>query len=456
MREGPVVTTPSLPRLAARACAALALSAALAGPAAAGEPATLRLEGSAPSYGSLVGVPLLGGGSSLLVPGRNEYTLARAGGTARTTGFAIDPLSVLPLGVDYPVDLQTAFDDPAMWTGPYREAGWLLYRSDDLIDAAGDPGLEAGALHLAILQLTGQSPLDLGAIGHPDLEARTDALRDLAAGRRLPTEVALDAGGPDACPGQDLTVRVTGSPGALVDLSRPARRRQRLAVAGEPGRRRGGGGAGARRRRRNPHGDRRDEHAAAPARHTAARVDRAPEPAAAAAGPPERAGGAARGAVPARALRPPGGGRAGRRPQEADDVAVAQDLPAGLPEAGDAGRRPRHGEGRRGPGLAHHGSPTAATGRPGTCGSPSAWAPAWRRSAPRAPGGRPGPRAGTPSAGCSRRFPPAPRPSSRLRARVSPRASGMRSTTTTLRAGGLARVRSAGTIAVRPARGAAE
>jgi hypothetical protein len=53
---------------------------------------------------------------------------------------------VLPLGIDYPVDLQTAFDDPAMWTGPYREAGWLLYRSDDLIARAADPGLEAGAL----------------------------------------------------------------------------------------------------------------------------------------------------------------------------------------------------------------------------------------------------------------------------------------------------------------------
>ena len=221
MREGPVVTTPSPPRLAARVCAVLALSAAVAAPAVAGEPATLRLEGSAPSYGSVVDVPLLGGGSSLLVPGRNEYTLARASGTAGTTGFAVDPLSALPVGIDYPVDLQTAFDDPAMWTGAYREAGWLLYRSDDLIAASADPGLEAGALQLAILQLTGQSALALGAIGHPDLVARTDALRDLAAGRRLPTEVALDAGGPDACPGQDLTVRVTGSPGALVDLSLP-------------------------------------------------------------------------------------------------------------------------------------------------------------------------------------------------------------------------------------------
>ena len=215
------MTTPSPPRLAARVCAVLALSAAVAAPAVAGEPAMLRLDGSGPSYGSVVDVPLPGGGSSPLVPGRNQYTLARASGTARTTGFAVDPLGALPVGVDYPVDLQTAFDDPAMWTEPYREAGWLLYRSDDLLDASADPGREAGALHLAILQLTGQSPLAPGAIGHPDLEARADALRDLAAGRRLPTAVGLDAGGPDACPGQDLTVRVTGSPGALVDLSVP-------------------------------------------------------------------------------------------------------------------------------------------------------------------------------------------------------------------------------------------
>ena len=215
------MTTPSPPRLAARVCAVLALSAAVAAPAVAGEPAMLRLDGSGPSYGSVVDVPLPGGGSSPLVPGRNQYTLARASGTARTTGFAVDPLGALPVGVDYPVDLQTAFDDPAMWTEPYREAGWLLYRSDDLLAASADPGREAGALHLAILQLTGQSPLAPGAIGHPDLEARADALRDLAAGRRLPTAVGLDAGGPDACPGQDLTVRVTGSPGALVDLSVP-------------------------------------------------------------------------------------------------------------------------------------------------------------------------------------------------------------------------------------------
>ncbi len=215
------MTAPSLPCLAARACATLAVSAALATPAVAGEPATLRLEGASPSYGSIVGVPLLGGGSSLLVLGRNRYTVTRASGAAQTTGFGVDLLSLLPLGIDYPVDLQTAFDDPAMWTGPYREAGWLLYRSDVLIASAGDPGLEAGALHLAILQLTGQSPLALGAIGHPALVARTGALRDLAAGRRLPTEVALEAGGPDACPNQGLSVRVSGSPGALVGLSVP-------------------------------------------------------------------------------------------------------------------------------------------------------------------------------------------------------------------------------------------
>ena len=215
------MSAPSLPCLAARACAALALSAAIAAPAVAGEPATLRLEGASPSYGAAVGVPLLGGGTSPLVPGRNRYTLTRASGAAQTTGFAVDPLSVLPLGIDYPVDLQTAFDDPAMWTGSYREAGWLLYRSDDLIAAAGDPGLEAGALHLAILQLTGQSPTAPGVTGHLALAARTDALGDLAAGRRLPTEVAVDAGGADACPGQELSVRVAGSPGALVDLSVP-------------------------------------------------------------------------------------------------------------------------------------------------------------------------------------------------------------------------------------------
>lgn len=215
------MTGPSLSCLATRACAVLALSAALATPAVAGEPATLRLEGSSPSYGWAVDVSLLGGGSSPLVPGRNRYTLTRSGGAAETTGFGVDPLGVLPPGIDHPVDLQTALDDPGMWTPSYREAGWLLYRSDDLIAAAGDAGLEAGALHLAILQLTGQITPALAAVGHPALVARTGALRDLAAGRRMPTEVTLDAGGPDACPNQELGVRVTGSPGALVDLTVP-------------------------------------------------------------------------------------------------------------------------------------------------------------------------------------------------------------------------------------------
>ncbi len=449
------MTTPSLPRLAARACAALALSAALAGPAAAGEPATLRLEGSAPSYGSLVGVPLMGGGSSLLVPGRNEYTLARAGGTARTTGFAIDPLSVLPLGVDYPVDLQTAFDDPAMWTGPYREAGWLLYRSDDLIDAAGDPGLEAGALHLAILQLTGQSPLDLGALGHPDLEARADALRELAAGRRLPTEVAVDAGGPDACPGQDLTVRVTGSPGALVDLSVPpgagsvSPSRVSLDGGGAAEARVRAGGAGIltvtaamstpllQRATRLPgwvvpqsqlllrpgllsvQAERRvvqcrlelfdppagDAPGGGPGKPT-----KSPSPKASPPDPPKlgmrvdapdtaRAGG-----VLVWRIRVTNRGHRAAR-----DVRVAQRLGAGVAALGASGPRG-----------------TAWAARGGSVRWVLATIPA-RSTAVLT-----------------------------LRARVSPRASGMRSTTTTLRAGGLARVRSAGTIAVRPARDAAE
>jgi hypothetical protein len=83
MREVPVVTTPSLPRLAARMGAALALSAAIATPAVAGEPATLRLEGSAPAYDSVVGVPLLGGGSSLLVPSSSTRPPGRRRAAAR-------------------------------------------------------------------------------------------------------------------------------------------------------------------------------------------------------------------------------------------------------------------------------------------------------------------------------------------------------------------------------------
>ena len=451
------MTTPSLPRLATRACAALALSAALAGPAVAGEPATLRLEGSAPSYGSLVGVPLLGGASSLLVPGRNEYTLARAGGTARTTGFAIDPLRLLPLGVDYPVDLQTAFDDPAMWTGPYREAGWLLYRSDDLIGAAGDPGLEAGALQLAILQLTGQSPLDLGALGHPDLEARTDALRELAAGRRLPTEVALDAGGPDACPGQDLTVRVTGSPGALVDLSLPpgsgtvSPSRVSLDDAGT---------AEARVR------------PSAPGILTVGAAMSAP--------------------LLQRATRLPGWIvpqsqlllRPGLLTVQAQRRVVQCRLELFDPPAGDA-----PDDGPKKPATSPAPSPKTSppdspklgmrVDAPDTAraGGVLVWRitvtnrghraarnvrVAQRLGAGVAALGASGPRGAAWTArGGSVRWVLATVPARstavlRLRARVSPRASGMRSTTTTLRAGGLARVRSAGTIEVRPARDAAE
>ena len=53
--------------------------------------------------------------------------------TTEASGNCVDLSHYIVTGRDYSVDLQTAADAPELATRPYREAAWLLSRTDDLI-----------------------------------------------------------------------------------------------------------------------------------------------------------------------------------------------------------------------------------------------------------------------------------------------------------------------------------
>jgi hypothetical protein len=219
----PVV--PRLGRAAAFAAGALLLVLSFSSSALAAERVTFRLLGSSPIYANAVDVHKAAGGTVRVRPARYHYritTSASAGTGSVTTeasGNCVDLNHYIVTGRDYNVDLQTAADAPELATAPYREAAWLLSRADDLIAAAPDAGLEAGALQLAIWQLTGQAR-DLDAPSSDvTLNARVSALRALAAGRSVPSALAVSVAGGDTCLDTGAAVTVTGTPGAVVDLA---------------------------------------------------------------------------------------------------------------------------------------------------------------------------------------------------------------------------------------------
>jgi uncharacterized repeat protein (TIGR01451 family) len=213
---------PRLGRVAASAAGALVLLLGLAGSAQASERATLRLLGSSPIYAS-VGVEKAAGGTVQVRPARYHYriTTGTPGVTTEASGNCADLSRFILSGRDYQVDLQSAADAPELGSPSFREAGWLLSQTDGLIAAAPDAGLEAGALQIAVWQLSGQAR-DIGApSGDAVLNARAAELRALAAGRSLPSALAVSVAGGPTCLDTPTTVTVTGSPGAVVDLSVP-------------------------------------------------------------------------------------------------------------------------------------------------------------------------------------------------------------------------------------------
>lgn len=197
--------------------AALALAGAAA-TATAAEPATLRLMGSSPTYGSAVDVTLVGGRTIRVRPARYNYRIAHGGRVDLLNGFCVDTSHYFTTGRDYDVSLQTAADAPEMASGDYREAGWLVSQADRLITEASDAPREAGAIQIAVWQLTGQAADVPSPTSDPGLNARVAQLRTIAEGMRVPEALDVSVTGPSTCAGEAATVTVTGTPGAVVDL----------------------------------------------------------------------------------------------------------------------------------------------------------------------------------------------------------------------------------------------
>ena len=210
---------PRIGRAVAVATGALVLVLALAGSALGAERATLRMLGSSPIYAGTVNVHKAGGGSVAVRPARYHYRVTAGGVTTDASGNCVDLSHYIVTGRDYQVDLQSAADAPELASADFLAAGWLLSQTDDLIGAAANPGLEAGALQTAIWQLTGQARGLDAPTDDITLNTRVNALRAMAAGRRVPSDLALTVSGGDTCIDRRASVTVTGTPGALVDLS---------------------------------------------------------------------------------------------------------------------------------------------------------------------------------------------------------------------------------------------
>ena len=215
---------PRLARAAAGLAGALALVLGLSGSALASERVTFRLLGSSPIYANAVNVHTAAGGTVHVRPARYHYRVT-GGSPAVTTeaaGNCVDLSHYIVTGRDYEVDLQSAADAPELGSPSHLAAGWLLSKADELIAAAADPGLEAGAIQVAVWQLSGQAR-DLDApSSDPALNARVAELRAMSAGRSVPSALALSVAGADTCLDTGAAVTVTGTPGAVVDLSVPA------------------------------------------------------------------------------------------------------------------------------------------------------------------------------------------------------------------------------------------
>ena len=202
----------------ASAIGALALLALFASSALASEPATFRLLGSAPIYSS-VQLHKADGGTVNVRPARYHYRITTPAGVTEASGNCVDLSHYITTGQDYQVNLESAADDPALGNPSFLAAGWLLSQADDLIGAAANPALEAGALQVAVWQLSGQAR-DLDApSSDPALNARVAELRAAAAGRSVPSALAVSVAGGDTCLDTAAAVTVTGTPGAVVDLA---------------------------------------------------------------------------------------------------------------------------------------------------------------------------------------------------------------------------------------------
>ena len=198
--------------------AALALLPAIANAA---QPATLRLTGSDPEYRSTV-LTTPAGKQITASPGLFRLRITPAGGAAvEQRGFCADSLHAITSGVNYNVSLRTAADEPLLGSAPFGEAAWLIQQAEPMVAAApsGAKTLEAGALQVAVWQLTDQAR-ETNPTNDSALNARAAAIRALAAGRSVGGPVTVAAAAPHGCAGRSaVAIRLTGTPGSSATLS---------------------------------------------------------------------------------------------------------------------------------------------------------------------------------------------------------------------------------------------
>lgn len=212
---------PLLRRVAATAALSLVALAFLPRVADAAQPASLRLLGTDPVYHSVV-VTMPDGTRITGAPGLFRLRITPAAGPAvERAGFCVDELHVIARNVDYPVSLQTAADDARLATPRYAEAAWLIQSADGLIAAAAPDkrALEAGALQAAVWQLTGQAR-EVNPTDDAALDARTAALRALAAGRAIGGPLTITPAMTRGCAGRSsVALNLTGTPGSSATLA---------------------------------------------------------------------------------------------------------------------------------------------------------------------------------------------------------------------------------------------
>lgn len=210
-----------LRRTVITALLSLVALAFLPGVAGAAQPATLRLVATDPSFGSAtVTMP---NGTRVTGPlSLFKLRVTPTGGAAvERPGFCVDALHSISPGTNYSVSLRTAADDPRLATARYAEAGWLIQQAESLIAAApaASRGLEAGALQAAVWQLTDQAR-EVDPTSSATLNARTAALRTLAAGRTVGGPVTVTPSMTRGCAGRSsVALALTGTPGSTATLA---------------------------------------------------------------------------------------------------------------------------------------------------------------------------------------------------------------------------------------------
>jgi uncharacterized repeat protein (TIGR01451 family) len=216
----PLSSAPRAGRAAACAAGAAAMLLAAAAPSLAAEPATLRLLGSSPIYSKAIDVHTATGGDVRVQPATYRYRIAQAGTTtSEASGNCVDLSHYIVTGRDYDVTLDSAADAPELGSPEMLAAGWLLSQADRLIAVAPDAGFEAGALQVAVWQLSGQARTGDAPTSDAAINARSAALRQMAAGRRVPSDLAVSAAPGDTCLHTDSPITITGTPGAVVELT---------------------------------------------------------------------------------------------------------------------------------------------------------------------------------------------------------------------------------------------